>query len=148
MKSLRDLLDLEACRVMFSGGPKRLFRVYAGKWFRGKKVVANALPFELSIDGCSIVVGNPFNEEGDAYLITNPLKVGDELYRWLSKIDRLTVLYEERYVGTSIKRLKLRKYLDYLIAYRMESVGREVVNVYELDSGKVTEVRTFVRSTR
>lgn len=145
MVTLRDLLNLESCRVMFSGDPKRIFLIYAKRWFDGKKVVANSLPFELPLDNAFIILGNPLTDEGDAYLVTNPLRMGEDLYRWLSGVDKLVVLYEERYVGASIKRLKLRKYLDYLLAYRMETVNKEIINLYRLESGKIVDSKTFVR---
>ncbi|NPA47190.1 MAG: hypothetical protein GXO14_00925 [Thermococci archaeon] len=148
MVTLKDLLNLESCRVMFSGDPKRIFLIYARRWFDGKKVVANSLPFELPLDNTSIILGNPLTEEGDAYLVTNPLRMGDDLYRWLSGVDRLVVLYEERYVGASIRRLKLRKYLDYLVAYRRETVDRETITLYTLESGKIADSKTFVRLHR
>ncbi len=144
MLSLKSLLDLESCRIMLSGDPKRLFSIYAKRWFRGKKVLANSLPFELR-GNFSIKVGDPFNSRADAYIITNPLGMGEELYSWLSDVDTLTVLYEERYVGSSIRRMKLRRFIDYLLAYRRETVDREIVSLYHLESGKVVESRTFVR---
>ncbi|AHL22402.1 hypothetical protein [Thermococcus nautili] len=147
---LREILTLESGTVMISGGGKRLARLYFQSWADRKgSALAEELPFPVEGE---IYVGNPFRADFPVYLIVNPLtRKGTErekLLRWLEmkrEEGKLVLLYEERYVGDSIARYRIRNHLDYLIAYKRETMGAELLKVYKLENGRVVERKTYVR---
>ncbi len=147
---LREILTLESGTVMISGGGKRLARLYLQSWAERKgRALAEELPFPVEGE---IYVGNPFTADFPVYLIVNPLaRKGPErekLLRWLElkrEEGKLVLLYEERYVADSITRYKIRNHLDYLIAYKRETMGAELLKVYKLENGRVVERKTYVR---
>ncbi|NJE53606.1 hypothetical protein [Thermococcus sp. 21S9] len=147
---LREILTLESGTVMISGGGKRLARLYFQSWAKRKgRALAEELPFPVEGE---IYVGNPFKADFPVYLVVNPLSrkgaEREKLLRWLDekrREDKLVLLYEERYVGDSITRYKIRNHLDYLIAYKRETMGAELLKVYKLEDGRVVERKTYVR---
>ncbi|WP_456423939.1 hypothetical protein [Thermococcus sp.] len=147
---LKEILGLQSGTVMVSGGGKWLARLYFQSWADRKgSALAEELPFQVTGE---IYVGNPLRADFPVYLIVNPLsRKGSErerLLRWLRlkrEEGKLVLLYEERYVADSIVRYKLRNCLDYLIAYRRETVGTELLKVYKLENGRVVERKTYVR---
>ncbi|WP_297552226.1 hypothetical protein [Thermococcus sp.] len=147
---LKEILTMDSGTVMISGGGKRLARLYFQSWAERKgRALAEELPFPVQGE---IYVGNPFRADFPLYLIVNPLaRKGPErekLLRWLKmkrEEGKLVLLYEERYVGDSIARYRIREHLDYLIAYRRETMGAELLKVYKLENGRVVERKTYVR---
>ncbi len=146
---LTDILYLKSGRILMTGNPRRIARIILNEWAReGWRILAEGLPFQIEGD---VFIGDPFeNENFDVYLILNPLaRTGNErerLHSWLdSHRDRLVVLYEHKYVGDSITRYPLRNFIDYLLAYRRETVGAEIVNLYRLENGRVVESSKLVR---
>ena len=147
---LKEILTLEVGNLMISGGGKRLARLYFQSWANRKGgALAEELPFPVEGE---IYVGNPFKADFPVYLIVNPLSRGDlerkRLLHWLKlkrEEGKLVLLYDERYVGDSIARYNIRNYLDYLIAYRRETMGGELLKVYKLENGQVVEKKTYVR---
>jgi len=145
---LKEILALESGVVMVSGGGKRLARLYLQAWADKKgSALAEELPFPVEGE---IYVGNPFKADFPVYLIVNPLSrekpEREKLLHWLEeKRDRLVLLYENRYVGDSIVRYRIRNHLDYLIAYKRETMGAELLKVYKLEDGRVVERKTYVR---
>ncbi len=147
---LREILNLDSGIVMVSGGSRKIARIYLQSWVKRKgKALAEGLPLAV---GGEVYVGNPFRADFPVYLIVNPLArrgvEREKLLHWLGlkrEEGKLVLLYEERYVGDSIVRYRLRNYLDYLIAYRRETVGVEILNVYKLENGRVVERKTYIR---
>ncbi len=152
MPMLKEILNLEKGTVLLTGNAKKLGRIYLKSWLnRGLRVLAEGMPFELSSE--NLFIGSPY--EGfsfDAYLILNPLSrpkpEREKLRRWLEEHrDRLFLLYEHRYVKDSITRYGIKELIDYLIAYRRETVGFERVDVYKLEKGKIIERKSYIRRT-
>lgn len=148
---MTDILYLKSGRIMMSGNPKRITRIFLNEWAKeGYRVLAEELPFVVSGE---VFVGNPMeNPNFDVYLIVNPLSKSkeekDRLYRWLEEErGKLILLYEGKYVGDSITRYRIKDFIDYLIAYKWETVGTEVIKLYRLENGKVVESHKFVRKS-
>ena len=145
---LRKILGLRSGVVMVSGGARRITGIYLRAWGKGRRVLVESPEFALEGD---FFIGDPLNSPGfDVYLVLNPVSGPKErrekTLRWLEGLnDKLVLLYEERYVGDSIARYKIRKHLDYLIAYRRETMGAELLKVYRLENGRVVERKTYVR---
>jgi hypothetical protein len=146
---LSDLVYIKSGRILMTGGPKRIARIFLNEWAReGYKILAEGLPFV--IDG-EVYIGNPLENPGfDVYLVLNPLSRSREekerLYRWLEENrERIILLYETKYVGDSIVRYPIRNFIDYLLAYRRETVGAEVIKLYLIEKGKVVESRELIR---
>lgn len=146
---LREIAELESGRVLLTGGPKRLARIYLNAWIRrGKAVLAEYLPFQVEGE---VVIGSPFESgDFDVYLIVNPISKSsvekEMLYTWLSKhSNRLVLLYESKYIADSITRYRIRQFVDYLIAYKRETVGFERIEAMRLKGGKVIGRKTYVR---
>ncbi|ASJ03733.1 hypothetical protein A3L09_05330 [Thermococcus profundus] len=137
---------------MMTGNAKRLARIFLNEWGReGWKILAESLPFQVEGE---VFIGDPLENPGfDAYLIVNPLSrsktAQEKLYSWLeSNRDKLVLLYEGKYIGDSISRYRIRFFVDYLVAYRRETVDTEVVNLYKLENGEVVESSKLVRKGR
>lgn len=135
-----------------TGNPKRIARVFLNEWAKGGwKILAEGMLFQ--VDG-EVFIGDPLRNPGfDVYLIINPLgRSGEEkeiLYQWLEfNRNKLIVLYESKYVGDSITRYNLRFFIDYLVAYRRETVDTEIVNLYRLEDGKIVESVRLIRKSR
>ncbi|WP_240922739.1 hypothetical protein [Thermococcus sp. Bubb.Bath] len=148
---LPDLLYLKSGRIMMSGNPKRIARIFLNEWAKeGYRVLAEELPFVVNGE---VFVGNPMeNPDFDVYFVVNPLSKSkaekERLYQWLEeRKDKLILLYEGKYVGDSITRYRIKDFIDYLIAYRWETVGTEVVKLYRLENGRVTESRELMRKS-
>ncbi|MCD6524762.1 MAG: hypothetical protein J7K48_07225 [Thermococcus sp.] len=146
---LTDLLYLKSGRILMTGNPRRIARIILNEWARqGWKILAEGVPFQIEGE---VFIGDPFKNPGfDVYLILNPLsRTGQEkemLHQWLnSNADKLVVLYEHRYVGDSITRYAIKNFIDYLLAYRRETVDTERVNLYRLENGKVVESVKLLR---
>ena len=149
MAMLKEIAKLDSGTVLITGGGKRLARIYLNAWSGGeKRVLAEYLPFQVNGD---VYIGSPFeNDNFEVYLIVNPLSrpkaEREKLHRWLAEHrDRLILLYEGKYVRDSITRYGIREFIDYLIAYKRETVGFERVDVMRLEEGKVVENRTYIR---
>ena len=146
---LSEIPRLESARILMTGGPKRIAMAFLKIWLgRGYRILAEELPFV--VEG-NVFIGNPLKAEGfDAYVIVNPLSRSKSeqkaLYSWLDeKREKLVLLYETKYVGDSITRYEIRNFIDYLIAYKRETVGAELVNLYRLREGNVVEKKTLIR---
>ncbi|NJE06117.1 hypothetical protein E3E36_08190 [Thermococcus sp. M36] len=146
---LKEIAKLHSGAVLITGDGKRIARIYLNAWGKaGRSILAEYLPFQVNGD---VYIGAPFeSDDFDVYLIVNPLSRPKPervmLRRWLGEHkDKLILLYEHKYVKDSITRYKIREFIDYLIAYKRETVGFERVDVMRLESGKVVESRTYVR---
>lgn len=146
---LSDLVYLKSGRILMTGSPKRIARIFINEWVReGYKVLAEGLPFV--VDG-EVFIGDPLENPGfDAYLILNPLSRSkserEALHEWLNKNkNKLVLLYETKYVGDSITRYPVRNFVDYLLAYRRETVGAEIIKLYRLENGKIIESKELIR---
>ncbi|AMQ17965.1 hypothetical protein [Thermococcus peptonophilus] len=146
---LSDLVYVKSGRILMTGSPRRIARIFLNEWAReGYKILAEGLPFV--VDG-EVFIGDPLKNPGfDAYLILNPLSRSREererLYDWLEENrDKLILLYETKYVGDSITRYQIRNFIDYLLAYRRETLGAEVIRLYRIEGGRVVESREFIR---
>ncbi|MDV3104455.1 hypothetical protein [Thermococcus waiotapuensis] len=146
---LGDLINVKSGRILMSGGPKRIAGIFINEWTRrGLKVLAEGLPFVVEGE---VFIGNPLENPGfDAYLVLNPLSKSkserEVLYGWLTENrNRLVLLYETRYVGDSIVRYGIRNFIDYLLAYRRETVDTEVIKLYCLKNGRIVESKEFIR---
>jgi hypothetical protein len=149
---LKEILKLDSGILMVSGGSKRLASLYLRSWGRGRRVIVERPDFALA-EG--FYIGDPLRARGfDVYLLMNPISGlkgrREAILRWLEDIRRgeskkLVLLYEERYVGDSIVKYRIRNYLDYLLAYRRETVGFERIEAFHLEGGRVVEKKTYVR---
>lgn len=149
MTMLKKIAEMDSGAVLITGDGKRLAEIYLNVWgSRGKRILAEHLPFKVDGD---VYIGSPFEgDDFDVYLILNPLsrpkEEREKLIEWLKEHrDKLVLLYESKYVKDSITRYKLRNFIDYLIAYKRETVGFERVDVMRLDGGKVVGGKTYVR---
>ena len=149
MTMLKEIAELDSGAVLITGDGKRLARIYTNAWGRnGRRILAEYLPFQVSGD---VYIGSPFeSDDFDVYLIVNPLSRSkaewEKLHRWLvGHRDKLVLLYEQKYVKDSIARYGIREFIDYLIAYKRETVGFEQVDVMRLEEGKVVESKTYIR---
>ncbi|MBP1910891.1 hypothetical protein [Thermococcus stetteri] len=146
---LSDLVYVKSGRILMSGNPRRIARIFLNEWAReGYKILAEGLPFV--VDG-EVFLGDPLENPGfDAYLILNPLSRSKEeqkkLYDWLDENrNKLILLYETKYIGDSITRYPIRNFVDYLLAYRRETLGAEVIKLYRIEEGRVVESKEFIR---
>jgi len=146
---LKRIAELDSGIVLITGNGKRLARIYLNAWARrGMRVLAEYLPFQVEGE---VYIGSPFEGGGfDAYLMVNPMLRSkaerEALYEWLSKNrDKLVLLYEGKYIRDSITRYRIKDFIDYLIAYKRETVGFEQVDVMRLEGGKVVESKTYIR---
>lgn len=149
MPALKEIAELDSGVVLITGDAKRLVRMYLNEWSRrGKTILIEYIPFQ--IDG-EVYIGSPYEGTSfDAYLIVNPLSRSkaerEKLHRWLAgNRDKLILLYEGKYVKDSITRYAIRELIDYLIAYKRETVGFERIDVMRFEDGKIVESRTYVR---
>ncbi|SEV92227.1 hypothetical protein SAMN05216170_0881 [Thermococcus thioreducens] len=149
MTMLKKIAKLDSGTVLITGDGKRIARIYLNAWAkRGKRILAEYLPFQVDGD---VYIGSPFeSDEFEIYLIVNPLSRSkaerEKLKEWLaSHTDRLVLLYERKYVKDSITRYGIKEFVDYLIAYKRETVGFERLDVMRLEEGKVAESKTYVR---
>jgi len=146
---LKEILGLRSGVVMISGGARRIAGIYLRAWGKGRNVLVEIPEFALKED---FFIGDPLSSSGfDVYLVVNPLSGPKErrekIIRWLEGLnDKLVLLYEERYVGDSIMRYKIRNYLDYLLAYRRETASFERIEVLRLENGMIVERKTLVRA--
>jgi hypothetical protein len=146
---LSDLVYIKSGRILMTGNPRRIARIFINEWIReGYSVLAEGMPFVVEGE---IFIGDPLKNPGfDAYLIVNPLsrsnKDKEKLYRWLDENrDKLILLYENKYIGDSITRYPIRNFIDYLLAYKRETVGTEVIKLYHLEDGRVVNSREYIR---
>ena len=149
MAMLKKIAELDSGVVLITGDGKRLARIYLNAWAKGgRRILAEYLPFQVDGD---TYIGSPFeSDDFEVYLIINPLSRSkaerEKLKEWLaSHRDRLVLLYEHKYVKDSITRYGIRRFIDYLIAYKRETVGFERVDVMRLEDGRVAESKTYVK---
>jgi len=149
MTMLKRIAELDSGVVLITGNGKKLARIYLNAWERrGMRVLAEYLPFQ--VEGEVYIGPISEGEDFDVYLIVNPLSrpkaEGEALYRWLAEHrDKLVLLYEGKYIRDSITRYRIKDFIDYLIAYKRETVGFERVDVMRLEGGKVVESKTYIR---
>ncbi|WP_461867012.1 hypothetical protein [Thermococcus sp.] len=147
MNMLKEITNLEKGIILLTGDAKKFGRIYLKSWLeRGLKVLAEELPFDLKEEG--LFIGSPYKGKlFDAYLLLNPLsRPRAILYSWLEENrDKLVLLYEQKYVKDSIVRYEIKELIDYLIAYKRETVGFEKVDVYKLKNGKIVERKSYIR---
>lgn len=149
MVMLKRIAELDSGVVLITGGGKKIARIYLNSWGkRGKRILAEYLPFQVDGD---VYIGSPFEgNDFEIYLIVNPLSRSkaerEKLREWLaSHRDKLVLLYETKYVKDSIVRYGITEFIDYLIAYKRETVGFERLDVMHLENGRVVESKTYVR---
>ncbi|MDI3474779.1 MAG: hypothetical protein PWQ79_1231 [Thermococcaceae archaeon] len=149
MSALKDILNLTSGVILVTGDGKKISRVYLRAWEEdGRKILAEALPFSVEGD---VYIGSPFeSDDFDVYLIINPLSrpkaEREQLNKWLAgHRDKLVLLYERKYVKDSITRYGISEFIDYLIAYRRETVGFERVDVLRLKNGRIVDRKTYIK---
>lgn len=150
---LMDIANLDSGVVLLTGDAKRIGRAFMRAWLsRGMTFLAEALPFPLEGFEENVFIGSPFGGYiFDGYLIVDPLSRPEgersKLYSWLKETNGLVLLYEKKYVGSSITRYSIRNFIDYLVAYKRETLGFERVEAYRFEEGHVVERKTYVRRT-
>ncbi|AIF69217.1 hypothetical protein PAP_04000 [Palaeococcus pacificus DY20341] len=149
---LTEIANLEEGVVLLTGDAKKLGRIYLKAWLStGKTFLAEALPFEVDEFQEQIFIGSPFEGfEFDGYIILNPISRPKyeraKLYNWIKENkDRLILLYDHRYVKDSITRYGIKELINYLVAYKRETMGFERIDIYKFEDGKVTEKKTYMR---
>ncbi|NJE46575.1 hypothetical protein E3E35_03910 [Thermococcus sp. GR7] len=146
---LKEIAELNSGVVLITGDGKRLAKIYLDVWSkRTKAILVEYLPFQVNGE---VYIGSPYEgRDFDVYFIVNPLSRSkaerEKLHRWLEQNrDKLILLYETKYVKDSITRYRIREFIDYLIAYKRETVGFERVDVMRLENGRVVESKTYIR---
>ncbi len=145
---LTDLLNVERANILMSGNPLRLARAFLAAWSNGgRKIIMEEPPFPVGGFDGDVFIGDPFSVRGfDVYVFFNPIsRRREELYPLLEERPGVVLLYEERYVGASISRYRIRRFLDYIVAYRRETVETETVLLGRLRDGKIEESKVLVR---
>jgi len=145
---LTDLLHVQRANILMSGNPLRLVRAFLGAWSaEGRRIIMEEPPFPIGGLGDGVFIGDPFSAKSfDVYVLFNPIsKRREELYPLLEERPGVLLLYEQRYVGASISRYRIRRFLDYIVAYRRETVGTETVLLGRLRNGKIEESKVLVR---
>ncbi|WP_456365777.1 hypothetical protein [Thermococcus sp.] len=145
---LTDLLHVQRANILMSGNPLRLTRAFLVAWSEeGRRIIMEEPPFPVGGLGDSVFIGDPSSVRGfDVYVLFNPISQRrEELYPLLEERPGVVLLYEQRYVGASINRYRIRKFLDYIVAYRRETVGTETVLLGRLRDGKIEESKVLVR---
>lgn len=147
---LKEILDLPSGVLMVSGDGRKLSRIYLEAWAKRKGRALMEKPI-FRPEG-EVYIGNPFEADFPVYLVLNPTSRRDitkeALFRWIDAMrrrGRLILLHEERYIADSITRYRIRNYLDYLVAYKRETMGAELLKVYKLENGRIVERKTYVR---
>ena len=149
MTALKEIANLDSGVVLITGNGRKLARVYLNAWSRrGKRILAEYLPFQIDGD---VYIGNPWEaDDFEAYLVVNPLSrpkaEREKLYRWIGEHrDKLILLYEQKYVRDSLSRYGIAELIDYLIAYKRETVGFERIDLIRFENGRAVENKTYVR---
>lgn len=148
---LKDIVLLNKGVVLLTGDSKKLGKIFMNSWLsKGLTFLAEALPFDVNYPEQVFVgeVNETFSFDG--YLIVNllsrPKAERARLYNWIRENkDRLILIYEEKYVKDSITRYGVRELIDYLVAYKRETLGFERVDVYKFENGRVVKRKSYAR---
>ncbi|MDK2854061.1 MAG: hypothetical protein PWQ92_955 [Thermococcaceae archaeon] len=148
---LKEIASLEKGVVLLTGDARKLAKIFLNSWLsKGKVFLAEYLPFEIDYPE-NVFVGSI--EEGvgfDGYLLysllSRPKSERARYYSFISEHrDKLILIYEPKYLRDSLFRYALKDFVDYLIAYKRETMGMDKVDVYKLEEGRVVEKKTYVR---
>ncbi|AEH23841.1 hypothetical protein [Pyrococcus yayanosii] len=147
---LRDILRMERGVIMITGDAKRITKILVDNWTgRGIVFLAEELPFTPEIPEM-VYIGRP-SEGFGGYLLVDVLKKGKMerkgIYEWINAVRdmAIVVLYERAYYLDSVLRHGISKFLDYLLAYKRETVGFELLTVYKFENGKIVDRKRYVR---
>lgn len=148
---LKEITNLERGVVLLTGNAKKLAKIFLNVWLsKGKVFLVEYLPFEVDYPE-KVFIGDI--EEGfefDGYVLYSVLsRLKPERAKYYSFIaehrDKLILIYEPKYFKDSVFRYALKDFIDYLVAYKRETMGMEKVDVYKLEEGRVTKKKTYVR---
>ncbi|MCD6189621.1 MAG: hypothetical protein J7J97_05480 [Thermococcus sp.] len=148
---LKEIANLERGVVLLTGNAKKLAKIFLNvRLSRGKVFLVEYLPFEVDYPE-NVFIGNIDEGVGfDGYLIYSLLsRPKSERTRYYSFIaghrDKLILIYEPKYFKDSVFRYALKNFIDYLVAYKRETMGMERIDVYKLEEGRVIKKKTYAR---
>ncbi|WP_048159727.1 hypothetical protein [Thermococcus barophilus] len=148
---LREIAHLSKGVILITGDAKKITRIFLNAWLsNGMTFLAEHLPFDVKYPG-NVFIGS-LNEgiEFDGYLIYNllsrPKNERARVYEWIKEhSNKLILIYETKYMKDSVLRYGIKELINYLIAYKRETLGFERIDVYKFEEGRVVEKKTYVR---
>ncbi|HDD31808.1 MAG TPA: hypothetical protein ENF72_04240 [Thermococcus litoralis] len=148
---LKEIANLEGGVVLLTGDAKKLAKIFLNVWLsKGKVFLVEYLPFDVEYLE-NVFIGNIDEGVGfDGYLLYSLLsRPKSERTRYYSFIaehrDKLILIYEPKYFRDSVFRYALKNFIDYLVAYKRETMGMERIDVYKLEEGRVIKKKTYIR---
>jgi len=151
MLMLKEIVNLERGVILITGNAKKLARIFLNAWLsKGKLFLAEYLPFEVGYPE-SVFIGNIDETiKFDGYflysLLSKPKTERKKYYSFISNHDdRVILIYEPKYFKDSVFKYAIKDVIDYLVAYKRETMGMDRVDVYRIEDGKVVEKKTYVR---
>ncbi len=148
---LKEMINLSKGVILITGDAKKIARIFLNVWLsEGRIFLAEHLPFNVEYPE-NVFIGS-LNEgiEFDGYLIYNllsrPKRERARVYKWIKEHrEKMILIYETRYMRDSVLRYGIKELIDYLIAYKRETLGFERIDVYKFEEGKITEKKSYVR---
>jgi len=148
---LREIVHLSKGVILITGDAKKIARIFLNAWLSsGMTFLAEHLPFDVKYPE-NVFIGSLDAGVGfDGYLVYNllsrPKNKRARIYEWIKEHrDRLVLIYEIKYMKDSVLRYGIKDLIDYLIAYKRETLGFERIDVYKFKEGKAIEKKTFVK---
>ncbi|USS40003.1 hypothetical protein NF865_06535 [Thermococcus aggregans] len=148
---LKEIANLEKGVVLITGDAKKLAKIFLNAWLsKGKVFLVEYLPFEVDYPE-NVFIGNIDEGVGfDGYLLysllSRPKSERTKYYSFIAgQKDKLILIYEPKYFRDSLFGYALKDFIDYLVAYKRETMGMERIDVYKLEEGKVIKKKTYVR---
>ncbi|WP_175058839.1 hypothetical protein [Thermococcus sp. 2319x1] len=148
---LEEIASLERGVVLLTGDAKRLARIFLNLWLsKGKVFLVEYLPFEVDYPEKVFIGSIEEGFEFDGYvvysLLSRPKPERAKYYSFIAEHrDKLILIYEPKYFRDSILRYAVKDFVDYLVAYKRETMGMDMVDVYKLEDGRVVKRKTYVR---
>ncbi|NJE07518.1 hypothetical protein E3E31_03090 [Thermococcus sp. M39] len=148
---LREIVHLSKGVILITGDAKKIARIFLNAWLsNGMIFLAEHLPFDVKYPE-NVFIGS-LNEgiEFDGYLIYNllsrPKNERAKIYEWIKEYrDKLILIYETKYMKDSVLHYGIKELINYLIAYKRETLGFERIDVYKFEEGRVIEKKSYVR---
>ncbi|AHF80392.1 hypothetical protein [Thermococcus paralvinellae] len=148
---LKEIIQLSKGVILITGNAKKITRILLNTWLsNGMTFLVEYLPFDVRYPENVFIGDLNKGVEFDGYLIYNLLSRSKNerarIYEWIKEHhDKLILIYETKYMKDSALRYGIKELINYLIAYKRETLGFERIDVYKFKEGKVVEKKTFVR---
>ncbi|AFK23281.1 putative regulatory protein [Pyrococcus sp. ST04] len=130
-----------------TGNPRWLLKILVDKWSE-KEIVAMEKPIIVPKNPNSIIFGDPSKLDSRYRIFTNIIGMHrrDVIQKIGFLLEKAVIVdYEEKYFLTKAINSKLGKIADYLIAYKMETLGFEKLDIIKIENGKITDKTSYVR---